>query len=183
MDSSESRLHAQPAAEVRMEGWRVSMALPSHLHPAGLAATRSTGGCRGPHPLLWPDECDGCGAMTRRPRRVYDQGQETDPRFSLANERTLLAWLRSSLALVVAGIALLTLAELTQVDWLPESAAAVAFAGGAATAILAYRQWVRVELALRLSRPLPSNLGSLVFLGSILVLTFIGALAVLTSST
>ena len=28
----------------------------------------------------------------------------TDPRFSLANERTYLAWIRTALALVVAGL-------------------------------------------------------------------------------
>lgn len=42
----------------------------------------------------------------RFPNRVYGHGTEPDPRFSLANERTFLAWIRTSLALVAAGIAL-----------------------------------------------------------------------------
>lgn len=33
------------------------------------------------------------------------QGAEPDPRFSLANERTYLAWLRTSLGLIASGIA------------------------------------------------------------------------------
>ena len=42
----------------------------------------------------------------RFPRSVYSVGVEPDPRFSLANERTYLAWIRTSLALMAAGVAL-----------------------------------------------------------------------------
>ena len=42
----------------------------------------------------------------RVPRRVYGVGDEPDVRFSLANERTFLAWVRTSLALLAAGVAL-----------------------------------------------------------------------------
>jgi putative membrane protein len=40
----------------------------------------------------------------RRPR-LRDVGEEPDPRFTLANERTFLAWIRTSLALMAAGLA------------------------------------------------------------------------------
>jgi inner membrane protein YidH len=33
-------------------------------------------------------------------------GEESDPRFTFANERTFLAWNRTSLALVVTGLAI-----------------------------------------------------------------------------
>lgn len=36
---------------------------------------------------------------------LFGAGQEPDPRFTLANERTFLAWIRTSLALLAAGIA------------------------------------------------------------------------------
>ena len=36
------------------------------------------------------------------------EGEEPDPRFTLANERTFLAWVRTALALVAAGIGLET---------------------------------------------------------------------------
>jgi putative membrane protein len=34
------------------------------------------------------------------------QGQEPDYRFSLANERTFLAWIRTALAILASGVAL-----------------------------------------------------------------------------
>lgn len=42
----------------------------------------------------------------RWPRWVYDRGEEPDYRFSFANERTFLAWIRTALALVAGGVAL-----------------------------------------------------------------------------
>ena len=48
--------------------------------------------------------------MQRFPQSVYRDGSEPDPRFSLANERTFLAWIRTSLALFAAGVALEALA-------------------------------------------------------------------------
>ena len=42
----------------------------------------------------------------RFPRSVYGEGEEPDPRFSLANERTFLAWLRTALAMYAAAFAL-----------------------------------------------------------------------------
>lgn len=42
---------------------------------------------------------------SRRPHWVYDAGQEPEARDSLANERTFLAWLRTSLALVAGAVA------------------------------------------------------------------------------
>lgn len=42
----------------------------------------------------------------RFPRRVFGQGTEPDARFTLANERTFLAWIGVSLALISVGVAL-----------------------------------------------------------------------------
>ena len=116
---------------------------------------------------------------TRRPRRVFGEGQEPDPRFTLANERTLLAWLRTALALVVAGVAVVALSELITPEWLVEVIAGAAFLGGAVTASLGYLQWQRVERALRRREPLPAGVGTLVVLATILALALIGAIALI----
>ena len=42
-------------------------------------------------------------------RRVFPAGREPDPRFTLANERTFLAWIRTALGLLAGGIGVLTL--------------------------------------------------------------------------
>ena len=42
----------------------------------------------------------------RFPRWVCGEGSEADPRFTLANERTFLAWIRTALALTTGGVAL-----------------------------------------------------------------------------
>lgn len=91
----------------------------------------------------------------RRPRSVYSVGTDADPRFSLANERTLLAWLRTALTFVVTGLALAAARELVEGDWVPVvSAAAVVV--GAVLAPWSYIRWKACERALRLQEPLPS---------------------------
>lgn len=52
----------------------------------------------------------------RFPRWVFGEGSEPDPRFTLANERTFLAWIRTSLALLACGIALEAVAPPMQAD-------------------------------------------------------------------
>ncbi len=96
------------------------------------------------------------GHERRRPESVYAVGDEPDPRFSLANERTALAWMRTALALVAGGIALISVASLAEMpSWAPLVGSASCL-GGAALAIRALRSWARVERALRLRRPLPA---------------------------
>jgi putative membrane protein len=45
-------------------------------------------------------------ASSEPPRWWPQEGEEPDPRWSLANERTFLAYLRTSLAFLVAGLAI-----------------------------------------------------------------------------
>jgi putative membrane protein len=91
---------------------------------------------------------------TRFPARVYREGQEPDPRFSLANERTFLAWLRTALALLAAGVALEAL-KIPDEPVLRFAAAGVFIALGVAAAIRSWLGWMRAERALRRSEPLP----------------------------
>jgi putative membrane protein len=74
----------------------------------------------------------------------------------MANERTALAWVRTALALVAAGIGLTTLARLAALPRVLDVFAAVMCVLGAALAVTAVLGWQRKELALRLGRPLPA---------------------------
>ena len=90
----------------------------------------------------------------RFPRRVYAEGVEPDPRFSLANERTLLAWLRTGLALMASGVALHALDLPLSV--IPRYAASVLLVAlGITASANGWVSWVRAERALRVRRPLP----------------------------
>src|SRR3954451_6855331 len=92
----------------------------------------------------------------RFPRSVFDHGEDPDPRFSLANERTFLAWIRTGLAFVAAGLA----GEALQVPWTAWRRATIAvlfaLAGMAATAQV-WLSWVPTERAMRRLAPLPSS--------------------------
>lgn len=87
--------------------------------------------------------------------RLLGGGSEPDPRFSLANERTFLAWIRTALGLLAGGIALEAFAG----DLIPQTVRVVLAAGLIAlsmvVAISASVRWLRVERAMRRRAPLP----------------------------
>jgi len=111
--------------------------------------------------------------MGSEPRRwpgwVYGAGEEPDYRFSLANERTLLAWLRTSLALLAAGVALDQI-DLDMGAGLQLGLAATLVLLGVVCAAASWWRWASAERAIRLRRPLPSSvLGLLLAVGAIAV--------------
>ena len=97
--------------------------------------------------------------MTSPPRgwvaRLMAQGSDPDPRFTFANERTFLAWIRTSLALLAAGIGLQAFVEDVLADPLRLGVAVLLLVLGAALALTAFTRWLRSERALRLGRTLP----------------------------
>jgi putative membrane protein len=97
----------------------------------------------------------GYGLGVRRwPRSVYEVGSEPDPRFSLANERTFLAWLRTSLALMAAGVAFAALGP--RGDVLETLVSLALLVTGIVCSISALLHWLACERAMRLGQPLPS---------------------------
>ncbi|MCP2339802.1 YidH family protein [Actinomadura rupiterrae] len=93
----------------------------------------------------------------RHPRwteRLLAEGRDPDPRFTLANERTFLAWIRTALALIAGGVGLALSGHLITGPLRHGLAAAFA-AVGALVAMLAFRRWLRTERALRKDETLP----------------------------
>jgi putative membrane protein len=82
---------------------------------------------------------------------------EPDYRFTLANERTYLAWIRSSLALLAGGAATTQLLP----DLGPRPLRYVLGLGLVCFALVlsatAYRRWIAVDEAIRADRPLPRS--------------------------
>jgi putative membrane protein len=114
-------------------------------------------------------------ARRRFPSSVYGQGSEPDPRFSLANERTFLAWIRTSMALLAATVALEAL-PLPVTD-MARHASALLFAGlGILGTVQAWLGWMRSERAMRQDLPLPASPGMLpLSLGIILAVVIMAA--------
>ncbi|MGY1830685.1 YidH family protein [Geodermatophilus sp. SYSU D01180] len=77
-----------------------------------------------------------------------------DYRFTLANERTLLAWLRTGLALVAGGVAVAAYVPRLGASW-GGGAVGLALVGtGLGTALAGYRRWRRNERAIATDAPL-----------------------------
>ena len=88
-------------------------------------------------------------------RKVLPGGTEPDPRFTLANERTFLAWIRTSLAFLAGGLAL----EAFAIEAFPETlrkvlAILLVLTGMLLSAGAAVR-WIAIESSMRHRKPLP----------------------------
>lgn len=96
--------------------------------------------------------------MFRGPR-WRDEGATPDYRFSLANERTFLAWIRTVLALLAGGVVLEQFAASLQPRTVLVALAVVLCGLAALLSGLAYLRWQSNEIAMRHARPLPATLG------------------------
>ncbi|HKH24649.1 MAG TPA: DUF202 domain-containing protein [Acidimicrobiales bacterium] len=84
-----------------------------------------------------------------------DGDHELDYRFTLANERTFLAWIRTSLALLAGGIALRAVVEPFGVRGVRTTLAVTAVASSFALAVASYVRWMQIDRAMRRGEPLP----------------------------
>jgi putative membrane protein len=88
---------------------------------------------------------------------LRDIGSEPDPRFTYANERTFLAWNRTALALIAAGLAITSLLPEFHLRYGRRIIGVPLIALGALLAFTSYRRWEDNERAMRLGRPLPAS--------------------------
>lgn len=86
-----------------------------------------------------------------------DELGEPDYRFSLANERTFLAWIRTSLGLLAAGIAAHFLDAEARTG--RDALALLAIAASLLCVVNGYLRWVHVQRAIRAGDPLPQPHG------------------------
>ncbi|MFA5665282.1 YidH family protein [Castellaniella sp.] len=86
----------------------------------------------------------------------HDEGKDPDYRFSLANERTFLAWIRTALAILAVAIILRQFAGSSQA---PQQAffvlSVILAAVSGIIGLSAYFRWRNNEHAMRLDRALP----------------------------
>jgi putative membrane protein len=83
---------------------------------------------------------------------------EPDPRFSYANERTFLAWIRTALGLMTAGLAVTQLFPKFDVPGGRRLIGLPLIALGVLIALSSYSNWQRNERAMRRRQPLPKSL-------------------------
>jgi putative membrane protein len=86
------------------------------------------------------------------------QGQEPDYRFSLANERTFLAWIRTALSLLAGGVLLEQFASNLEPHAALVALAVLLATVSATLSAVAYLRWRANEIAMRHARPLQASL-------------------------
>ena len=99
------------------------------------------------------------------------QREEPDVRFSLANERTFLAWARTCLAMVATGLVLARV--LGESDDLTVAAGIALIVLGSVLGLLAYRNYRRNDEAIRLEKPLVRSSLPLVLVVTIAVASIV----------
>lgn len=108
-------------------------------------------------------------------------GSEPDYRFTLANERTYLAYIRTSLALFAAGTAVLGYLEsVFGGRLLVLVIGSGLYLLGIFTAATCYRRWRRLEAAMRNNEPLPFSVVPPVLSVSLTVLAVIAFMGAVT---
>jgi putative membrane protein len=92
-------------------------------------------------------------AVTRLRPKFDEPGEEPDPRFTFANERTFLAWARTGIALIGGGLAA---AEVLRfgLGGAHLLVAIPAILLGGLVSFVGYIRWEHNERAMRLGRPL-----------------------------
>jgi putative membrane protein len=111
------------------------------------------------------------------PRSV---GNDPDYRFTLANERTFLAWVRTALALAAAGLAAVTvLEELPGEEVLGIGLLGLSFL----TASTAYRRWALNERAMRLDEPLPPSRLPMLMAGCVAIVAVVSVVILVVDAS
>ncbi|WP_070379405.1 YidH family protein [Rhodococcus sp. WMMA185] len=105
-----------------------------------------------------------------------------DERFTLASERTFLAWMRSSLALLAGGIAIEQLVPDFSTALVRTTLGLVLIGLAAAASLVGMRRWLQVEKALRENAPMPPPRELWLFAATLTGVAIGAAVAILVSA-
>ena len=107
---------------------------------------------------------------------------EPDARYTFANERTFLAWIRTALALIAAGLAIIQLLPpFHGIRWGRHALGIPLILLGAVIPVLSYLEWHANQRAMRRGEPLrPSRLPHL--LAAVIALVALAAVALVLAS-
>jgi putative membrane protein len=111
----------------------------------------------------------------RRERELQRTGTDPDVRFTFANERTFLAWNRTALALIAAGLAATQFLQFN-LHGLRLVIAVPLIILGAVLAVASYLHWEDNERAMRLKRPLRYSWMPRVLTGGIALIALVGGI-------
>lgn len=120
----------------------------------------------------------------KRPSEREDPAEaresEPDYRFTLANERTFLAWIRTALGLLAGGVAVHQLVPDLAAEVPRTVLATLAIGLSAVLAAASFPRWRQVQRAMRRGQPLPRSILLLVLTCGVLLLTVFAAVLVVT---
>jgi putative membrane protein len=95
------------------------------------------------------------GQMVKHPPDWWPaEGQEPDPRWSLANERTVLAYSRTALAFVVAGLAVAGSRRIADTPWWLAVLGLPLLLVGVGVGLAGRRRFLEAQKAMRTGEPL-----------------------------
>jgi putative membrane protein len=108
---------------------------------------------------------------------------EPDARFTFANERTFLAWTRTALAFMVAGLGVVQLLPpFPGVPWGRHVLGVPLIVIGAVIAVVSYTQWTSSQRAMRRGEPLPGSVLPRVLAISIVIMAIIAVVVLIVSA-
>lgn len=110
-----------------------------------------------------------------------DGEHEPDYRFSLANERTFLAWIRTALALLAGGVAVRQLVPAVGLHGSRLALALACIGLSVCLSAMSLRRWRRNESAMRRDQPLPSSRMPLVLALGLSIVTALSLVIVIAA--
>jgi putative membrane protein len=108
---------------------------------------------------------------------------EPDYRFTLANERTFLAWLRTAMALLAAAVAIVQLVPEFGFEGARRLVGAFLAALGTAVSIGAVVRWRTVQAAMRRGADLPGSRMPVLLGGTLAALSVVVLVLLVTAGT